>query len=214
MFSFQSKLSYNLDNSQNCIIVVPTIVIHTFIMRKVLAFGASSSKHSINQQFAVWAANQLENVLVRSIHLMDFEVPIFSVDRETLDGIPQKIIELKNIIGQSDAIVLSLAEHNGNFTAAFKNIYDWLSRIDRSIFMDLPIFLLSTSPGGLGGASVHKIGLNSIPRAGGNIAASFILPRFKANFSEDGIIGEELVQSFNLQKDKFEEVLHQEEGIK
>ena len=48
---------------------------------KILAFGASTSKSSINQQFALFAAHQFDGE-VNMIDLNDYEMPVFSVDKE------------------------------------------------------------------------------------------------------------------------------------
>ena len=48
--------------------------------KKIIAFGASSSKNSINKQFATYAAHQFKNVSVEILDLNDYEMPIFYVD--------------------------------------------------------------------------------------------------------------------------------------
>ena len=55
--------------------------------KKIIAFGASSSKQSINKQLATFAANQFQNVSVEILDLNDYEMPIFSVDKEKENGI-------------------------------------------------------------------------------------------------------------------------------
>jgi chromate reductase len=96
-------------------------------MKKVLAFGASNSKQSINQQLATWAANQIEDIELKTIDLNDFEMPIYSIDRENTSGIPQQAHNFKRLIMETDGIIISFAEHNGSFSAAYKNITDWTS---------------------------------------------------------------------------------------
>lgn len=56
--------------------------------KKIIAFGASSSKHSINKQLATYAANQFSNVDIEILDLNDYEMPIFSVDKEKENGFP------------------------------------------------------------------------------------------------------------------------------
>jgi NAD(P)H-dependent FMN reductase len=48
---------------------------------KKLSLFASSIKDSINKQLATYAAGQFENI--RSFRLNDYEMPIFSTDKET-----------------------------------------------------------------------------------------------------------------------------------
>ena len=170
-------------------------------MKKVIVFGASNSKQSINQQLAIWAANQLSGIAIQEIHLSDYEAPIYSIDRETTDGFPAVIMDLKNEIKQADALIISLAEHNGNFTAAFKNIYDWLSRTDRSVWNDMPMLLLATSPGKGGGSGVLALALKGFPYAGGNIVGSYSLPSFQQSFDTNGITDPKALKEFNKQLD-------------
>ena len=81
-------------------------------------------------------------------------MPIYSEDLQNLSGIPKKAFDFKSEISNSDALVISLAEHNGSYTAAFKNIYDWISVIEADVWCSKPILLLSTSTGARGGKTV------------------------------------------------------------
>jgi len=169
-------------------------------MKKILAFGASSSKKSINKQLANYAASQLENVAVTAIDLNDFEMPIFSVDREEESGSPEAAQKFKKLVNECDGITISLAEHNGSYTAAFKNILDWASRIDKKTWSDKPIFLMATSPGGRGGQTVLGLAKTYFPYMGGKVVATFSLPGFYDNFSgNEGIKNEELSAAFKEQ---------------
>jgi NAD(P)H-dependent FMN reductase len=56
---------------------------------KIIAFGASSSKKSINKQLATYAAGQFKNASVEVLDLNDYEMPIYSMDKEAESGIPQ-----------------------------------------------------------------------------------------------------------------------------
>ena len=162
-------------------------------MKKIIAFGASSSKTSINKQLAVYTANQFENATVDVLDLNDYEMPIFSVDKESTIGIPQLAHDFYAKLGAADLIIISFAEHNGGYSAAFKNIFDWISRINSKTFQEKPMLLVSTSPGPRGGATVLEIAKNRFPFQGGVLKGSFSLPSFSANFdSEKGIIDTDL----------------------
>lgn len=157
-------------------------------MKNIVAFGASSSKNSINKKLAVYAANQFQNAIVEVLDLNNYEMPIYSVDRESETGIPQLAKDFYEKLGLADLIVISFAEHNGSYSAAFKNIFDWISRINSKTFQEKPMLLLSTSPGPRGGATVLEIAKNRFAFQGGIVKGSFSLPSFAANFdSEKGI---------------------------
>jgi len=118
--------------------------------QKILAFGASNSKNSINKKFATFAAKQMVNAT-------------------------------------TDKIIISFAEHNGAYTTAFKNIMDWISRMEGSLWEDKPMLLLATSPGGRGGKSVLDLAINSFKFMSKGSLHSFSLPVFQTNFTEEQV---------------------------
>lgn len=156
---------------------------------KVLAFAGSSAKNSINKELVKYALTLAPEVEVVWADLNDYEMPIYSVDREGKDGIPSLAADFKAKIHGADAIICSLAEHNGAFSTAFKNIYDWVSRIDMNVFEQKPMLLMSTSLGERGGASVMGLAASTFPWFGANIVAKYSLPSFTQNFDvEKGAI--------------------------
>ena len=165
--------------------------------KKIIAFGASSSKTSINKQLATYAAKQFLNAEVEVLDLNDFEMPIFSSDKESENGIPQLALDFYNKLGTADLIVISFAEHNGTYTTAFKNIFDWSSRINAKTFQEKPVLLLSTSPGPRGGSTVLEIAKGRFPFQGAIVKGSFSLPSFTDNFdAEKGITNSVLKNEF------------------
>lgn len=175
---------------------------------KILAFGASNSSKSINRRLAYWASHKIEGAEVTFIDLNDFEMPIYSPDREKSDGVPDPAHTFKQLIRESDGIVISFAEYNGSYTAAFKNIFDWMSRLEKPIWMNKPMFLLSTSPGQRGALGVLSDALEKFPYQGAVVAGSFSLPFFADNFTdEDGITNEDLLLRFEEQLTAFETAL-------
>lgn len=162
-------------------------------MKKILAFGASSSKTSINKQLATYAANQFKNAQVEVLDLNLYEMPIYSMDKEKENGIPQLAYAFYAKIGASDFLVISFAEHNGAYSSAFKNIFDWMSRINGKTFQEKPVLLLATSPGVRGGSSVLEIANKRFPFQGAVVKGSFSLPSFNDNFdAEKGITNNDL----------------------
>lgn len=162
-------------------------------MRKIIAFGGSSSRNSINKQLAVYTANLFQDVEIEVLDLNDYEMPVFSVDKEKEQGIPSLAQAFYAKIGSADFIVLSLAEHNGAYSSAFKNTLDWASRINNKTFQQKPMLLLATSPGARGGGTVLEIATKRFPFQGADVKGSFSLPTFYENFDAvNGIINPEL----------------------
>ena len=171
--------------------------------RKVVAFAASNSINSINRQLVTFAAGLLNDAQVEILDLNDYEMPLFSVDREAELGHPELAQKFFALIGECDGVIISLAEHNGNYSAAYKNLFDWASRIDPKVFQNKPVVLLATSPGGRGGKGVLEIALNSMPRYSAEIKASLSVPSFYDVFDSekaeitDSVLLEQLSVSVN-----------------
>lgn len=157
-------------------------------MKKVIVFAGSNSKVSINKTLAVYAVSFLKGIDLEVLDLNDFSLPIYGMDEENENGIPEKAKSFYAKIKGADGIVLSLAEHNGNFSAVFKNLFDWLSRVEQKLWQNKPMLLMATSPGGRGGVSVLEIAKNSFSHFGGNIVSEFSLPKFQDNFKNEQII--------------------------
>jgi chromate reductase len=149
---------------------------------KIIAFGGSPSKKSINKKLATYASSLFENAEVEVLDLNDFQMPLFSVDIEVEIGQHPLAKVFLGKIATADILVVSLAENNGNYSAAFKNTVDWCSRINGKIFQEKPMLLMATSPGARGGASVLEIAKNNFPRFATEIKAVFSLPSFNDNF--------------------------------
>ena len=177
--------------------------------RKIVAFGASNSRQSINKKLAEFAARQVADASVNLLDLNDYEMPIYSIDREKASDFPDLAKRFIEDIREADGIIISFAEHNGAYTVAFKNIFDWVSRIERNIWADKPMLLLSTSPGGRGGKSVLGMATSNFRFMNKNtVVASFSLPSFGKNFDpENGITDAELSRSFREQLNLFVEAL-------
>lgn len=153
---------------------------------KILALGGSSSSQSINRQFAEYVSSLLSSQ-VTVYDLSTKTLPIFSEDEEKL-YIPDEAQEFIKLIRARDLIVLSLAEHNGSYTAAFKNLYDWASRIDYNVWGGRKMILLSTSSGRRGGKTVLEQAKATFPRMGAEIMCSYSLPSFHEKFSGGRLI--------------------------
>lgn len=157
---------------------------------KILVFGASNSLKSINRQFAMHAADLLQRnsdaaVEIDVLDLNDFEMPIYSPERQETTGIPQQAHEFYARIGAADAVIVSFAEYNGSFTAAYKNIFDWASRIEMKVYQDKPMLVLATSVGKGGGQHVFRGAVQGLPFFGGTVVASFNFGPFDAHFDRE-----------------------------
>ncbi len=161
---------------------------------KILAFAASSSSKSINKQLVTYAVGLIENIETEIIDLNDYELPLFSEDKEAELGQPRLAKEFLNKISESDGLIVSFAEHNGSYTAAYKNIFDWTSRIKQKVYQNKAMIMLATSPGPGGASNVLASATASAPYFDGKVRGSLSVPSFYDNFdSEQGCITNEEV---------------------
>lgn len=159
-------------------------------MKKILAFAGSNSSNSINHQLLTHVADRIQGHEIKVIRLTEFDIPMFSVDIERERGFPVDVQIVKNLIAEHDALVISVNEHNGSVSAFFKNLIDWLSRIDRNFLAEKKILLISTSNGIRGAASALEFTKGILPRFGGQVIESFSFPSFKENFYDNSVQNE------------------------
>ncbi len=148
----------------------------------IVAFAASSSTKSINKKLVTYATGLLENVSVEILDLNDYELPLFSQDREEELGQPRLAKDFLTKLNEADALIISFAEHNGSYSAAYKNLFDWCSRIQQKVYQDKSVVLFATSPGKGGASNVLAQATNSMPFFGAEVKGTFSLPSFYDNF--------------------------------
>lgn len=159
---------------------------------KILAFAGSNSKNSINKELLNYTLGKLENAEINVVDINDYEMPIYSIDRQIANGFPELAVDFHKQVEAADGLVITLAEHNGNFSVALKNILDWVSRIDMAFLKEKKLLLLSTSPGSYGGGNVMEVATKYFGMfASGEIIASTTFPFFNDNFKDGEIVSEE-----------------------
>lgn len=173
-------------------------------MKKVLAFGASLSETSINQQLAEFAASILKGALVDTIKLTDFyPMAMYGTQKE----MPENAFKMFETMGKYDGFIISLSEHNGTYTAGFKNALDWLSTVGNQdgVFHKKPVFIMGTAPGPKGAQFVIEAGKNRFTWNGASeITGTFSLPAFGENFNEvKGIVHEDKLTELNEKLEVF-----------
>ncbi|NPE47984.1 NADPH-dependent FMN reductase [Sphingobacterium prati] len=174
---------------------------------KIFAFAGSNSSTSINRQLVEFVLKSFDEHEINLIDLNDYNMPIFSVDLEK-NGFPNEAYRFLNNIAESDIIICSLAENNRSYSVAFKNVFDWASRINVKVFQDKPMLLMTTSPGGYGGGNVMAEAQKFFPQFGAIIKETFSLPKFYENFDlNNGVINPELLTSLNEKINNFKKQL-------
>ena len=173
-------------------------------MATVIAFAGSNSSSSINFQLVKYTVGLLKDQEVQLLDLANFPFPMYSEDYERQRGFSNSLVEFKEDIKNAAGLVLSVNEHNGNPSAYFKNVLDWLSRVDRNFLENTPVLLMSASPGGRGAVGSLGVVKDMLPRFGAEIVATFSLPSFKQNFDPaKGITEPELAKAHSEALEQF-----------
>jgi chromate reductase, NAD(P)H dehydrogenase (quinone) len=132
---------------------------------KVLAFAGSTQKESVNKKLVVEAAEMARqagaNVTV--INLEDYTAPFYDADLEKNEKMPSNAKKLRDLMMQSQVIVIASPEYNGSVSGVLKNTIDWASRKEeggasRDAFSGKKFVIMSASPSPNGGAK----GLNHL----------------------------------------------------
>lgn len=167
---------------------------------RILVFGGSLRRDSINQKLAAIAAEgaRAAGAEVTVISLRDFPMPLFDQDLESAHGKPEPAAELKALFREHHGLIIASPEYNSSITAALKNAIDWVSRTDSgdepplSALTGKTAVLCAASPGALGGlrglvhlrAILGNIGITVLPD---QVAVSHAYQAF----AEDGSLTDE-----------------------
>lgn len=167
-------------------------------MAYVLAFAGSNSTVSINYKLVKFTATLLQDEEVRLRDMANYPFPMFSEDHEKENGYSNSLVEFKNEIVNAKALIIAVNEHNSYPSAYFKNVLDWLSRLDSKFLASKKILLMSTSNGGRGAIGSLGVAEKIMTRFKGEVIESFSLPNYSVNFDEHkGITNEELSKIYN-----------------
>ncbi|WP_419905804.1 NADPH-dependent FMN reductase [Kiloniella sp.] len=111
------------------------------------------------------------------------DLPLFNEDIETQET-PDTALAFKEVIRKADALLVVTPEYNSGLPAVLKNAIDWASRGSPSVFKNLAVGIMGTSPGAMGTVKVQAQlkqslgGLGAYPLA----APDFVLPLYKSKF--------------------------------
>jgi len=168
---------------------------------KTIGFAGSNSSTSINHQLVNYALKFTDHSEI--IKLTDYHVPMYSQDLENSEGIPQSIKHLDAKLSESNKLVISVCEHNGNISAFFKNILEWLSRNNRDFLTNKQVVILSASPGSGGAQTALTITERTLPYFGAEVVSKLSVKGFHDIFKDGKIINQELNNQLTKSMDSF-----------
>lgn len=149
----------------------------------MLSIIASNSKNSINRM----VANEInQNVELNILNINQEQVPMYSPELES-EGIPNEIQKIYQEIQKEDHIVIFTPEYNGYTTPFFKNIFDWVSRVQHQFLEQKKVTIISVSPGPSGGSSVRSIMSASLPFFGATQISDYGIGDYYTKLENDNL---------------------------
>ncbi|GCE63352.1 NADPH-dependent FMN reductase [Candidatus Mycoplasma haematohominis] len=109
-----------------------------------LLISASSGETSINAKVYKYCLNYLQQKKIKcqTLDLKKFKATPILCDSKQ---IPKEIEEIYKCIKDPKHLIFFVPEHNGYFSAFFKNILDWLSLKQKNFLKNKKIILISAS---------------------------------------------------------------------
>lgn len=161
---------------------------------KVLVFSGSTREDSVNKKLAKEAADiaKQSGAAVTVVDLRDYPMPFYDGDIETQKGMPEGAKRLRNLMKESNAMIIATPEYNGSLSAVLKNAIDWASRSEQGqpsqdAFKGKRVAIMSASPGKGGGSRALNHLRVIIKNVGGEVLDSQVsIPDAYQAFSADG----------------------------
>jgi len=133
-----------------------------------------------------------------TIEVVDLSaLPMYNEDLRA-DGFPPEVAAFRQRLAAADAFVLSSPEYNRSVSAVLKNAIDWGSRSPGQCFDGKPITVMTSSPGGLGGALANYHLRQIFVYLNGQVlnGPEIMVGDAKAKFDADGRLSDEPTREF------------------
>ncbi len=121
-------------------------------MTKLVAISGSLRKASFNtalMRAAIAMAPDGVTIVEGTIR----GIPLYDGDEEAAGGVPAAASILKELVAESDGVMLFTPEYNNSIPGVFKNALDWMTRPSADIpriFAGKPFAITGASPGNFG----------------------------------------------------------------
>ncbi|WOO87998.1 NADPH-dependent FMN reductase [Mollicutes bacterium LVI A0039] len=144
---------------------------------------ASNSQTSINEKVAKQVNERID---LNIIEINKEEIPMYSPEVEAM-GFPLEIQKIYDLLKDESKLIIFTPEYNGYTTPYFKNIFDWLSRINHDFLKGVEVKIITVTPGKMGGASVRKILSESLPFFGAINIETYGVTNYFIKLEEDAL---------------------------
>jgi chromate reductase len=160
---------------------------------KILAFAASLRRSSLNRRLVTAVAGMLRE-LGGDVDLADFsefDMPLYDGDKQAAEGLPPGAMRLKERVEAASALVIANPEYNYSIAGPLKNAIDWVSRARPMPWRGRSVYLVSASPGAIGG--IRGLWQTRIPLEGCGALVFpdlFALAHADRAFTDDGALAD------------------------
>ena len=173
---------------------------------KIFCLATSLRKDSYNKKLIKLCADYCgKEHDVEFADFTDFDLPLYNQDAQESEGIPENAKKFGQKLVSADKIIFSVPEYNYSIPGSFKNLIDWVSRIQPMPFKGTKILLVTASPAMAGGT--RSFWATRIPLEGcGSFVypSSFALSVAHQAFDDKGSLKDPmLVKSLNALLDEF-----------
>jgi len=120
---------------------------------KILAFAASLRRSSLNRKLIHTIGSMLRELggEVDLAEFSEFDMPLYDGDLQAAKGLPPGALRMKERIDAASALVIASPEYNYSIAGPLKNAIDWVSRARPMPWRGRSVYLVSASPGPIGG---------------------------------------------------------------
>jgi NAD(P)H-dependent FMN reductase len=125
---------------------------------RIVAFAGSLRAESYNRRLVkiAIAAAEKAGAAVTHADLREFRMPVFDEDLEREQGMPEPARRFKQLLIESQGMIIAAPEYNSSISSPLKNAIDWASRRAKGeasllAYQGKVAGLLAASPGALGG---------------------------------------------------------------
>lgn len=171
---------------------------------KIVVFIGSNSTNSIHRALVNVLLADVQNWNFEIVDLAQYNLPLFGVDIEK-QGIPPIVSEINDAFASADGFIVACPEYNSSIPGYFKNTLDWLSRVQKKVFREKPVLLITASNGARAGASVRQHLERVMPYWGAKNVTSHGFGRFGERFDldqnrffseEDAVVTQQWIEEF------------------
>jgi chromate reductase, NAD(P)H dehydrogenase (quinone) len=157
---------------------------------KFFLMAASLRKDSVNRKLATLIEKKLKDSghEIQHHHFNEYDLPLYNADVEA-QGFPANVQKFIDDINKVDGLIFVLPEYNFSVPGTFKNLFDWISRVQPMPWTGKKILLNSASPSQVGGARCLIHVRPSFEGCGAFLCPdSFMLANAYDAFNEDGTL--------------------------